>query len=167
MHSNIIEGFRLSPRQKQLWSAQQNNPAYRAQGLISIAGNLRPEILGKALRAVVQRHEILRTTFEYLPSMDVPLQVIADTLVLSNEEVSLGDFEPSEQEAVLDRVFREQGELPFVFEQGPLVRFKLLKLSAAEHALLINLPALCADARTPRNLVSEISREYDAAQGEE
>jgi amino acid adenylation domain-containing protein/FkbM family methyltransferase len=167
MHSNTIEGFRLSPRQKQLWRAQQNNPAYRAQCLISIAGNLRPEILGKALRAVVQRHEILRTTFEHLPSMDVPLQVIADTLVLSDEEVSFSDFKPSEQEAMLDRLFREEGELPFVFEQGPLVRFKLLKLSAAEHALLINLPALCADARTLKNLVSEISREYDVAQSEE
>ncbi|HEX7773396.1 MAG TPA: condensation domain-containing protein, partial [Pyrinomonadaceae bacterium] len=167
MNSNIIEGFRLSPRQKQLWRAQQNNAAYRAQCLISITGNLRPEILGKALRAVVQRHEILRTTFEHLPSMDVPLQVVADTLVLSNEEVCLSDFQPSEQEAVLDRIFREEGESPFVFEQGPLVRFKLLKLSAAEHALLINLPALCADARTLRNLVSEISREYDIAQREE
>jgi len=231
MHSNIIEGFRLSPRQKQLWRAQQNNPAYRAQCLISIAGDLHPEILGEALRAVVQRHEILRTTFEHLPSMDVPLQVIADTIAVSNEEVSFSDFKPSEQEAVLDRLFREEGELPFVFEQGPLVRFKLVKLSAAlpqkseipldtvsttcgsgwvrscattellntgvkaahppattggtdclqqriltfeakplsaaEHALLISLPALCADARTLKNLATEISREYDAAQSEE
>src|SRR5690242_8524149 len=124
MHNTIIEGFRLSPRQKQLWRAQQNNPAYRAQCLVSIAGNLRPEILGQALRAVVQRHEILRTTFEHLPSMDVPLQVVTDTPVLSNEEVSFNGFKPSEREAVVDRLFREEGELPFVFEQGPLVRFK-------------------------------------------
>ncbi|HEY9300096.1 MAG TPA: condensation domain-containing protein, partial [Phormidium sp.] len=58
-----ITGFRLSPQQKYLWSLLQESPAYRAQCSLLIEGNLNQKTLKEALQAVINRHEILRTTF--------------------------------------------------------------------------------------------------------
>src|SRR5262249_20786166 len=45
---------------------------------------------------------------------------------------------------------------------GPLFRLSFLMLSAAEHLLLLALPALCADRTTLQNLVRDLSRAYAA-----
>ena len=75
MQREVIEGFRLSPQQKHLWLLQQESLAYRAQCAVLLEGTLHPENLQKALSKIVERHEILRTTYRCLPGMAVPLQV--------------------------------------------------------------------------------------------
>ncbi len=82
--STEVIGFRLSPQQKHLWLLQQGsyNPAYRTECAVRIAGELDQQTLAAAIRNVVERHEILRTVFHFLPGVDVPLQVIGNEPVL-------------------------------------------------------------------------------------
>jgi amino acid adenylation domain-containing protein len=72
------QGFRLSAQQEHLWRLQQSAPGERflAEARISIAGDLDPEVLWRALGRVVEHHEILRTVFQELPGVTIPLQVI-------------------------------------------------------------------------------------------
>ncbi|HKV10953.1 MAG TPA: condensation domain-containing protein, partial [Thermoanaerobaculia bacterium] len=73
------QGFRLSAQQEHLWRLQQSAPgeSFHAVARISVAGDLDPEALRRALARVVERHEILRTEFQQVPGVTIPLQVIA------------------------------------------------------------------------------------------
>lgn len=163
MENRTIEGFRLSPQQKHLWSLQQGSQAYLAQCAVRLEGNLQAEALRAALETVIDRHEILRTTFARLPGMNVPVQVIAESGTPSWDEIDLSGMETAEQNSKLEELFEEESRRPFDFEHGPLIHLTLAMLAADKHVLLLSLPSLCADRWTLRNLVGEVSRFYAAS----
>src|SRR5215217_2654771 len=146
MDSSKREGFHLSPQQKNLWLLQQTDQ-YRAFSVIRIEGPLQVQLLENAVNTVVQRHEILRTTFHLAPGIKTPFQVISPTPQFSWQSV--------------DQIAHEQ-EQPFDYFQGPLLRVTLIKQSDTHHLLQVLLPALCADSATLANFISELSRAYAA-----
>jgi amino acid adenylation domain-containing protein len=158
-----IEGYRLSPQQKRLWTIQEGNDVYRATCRLHLEGALQPERLKAALLEVINRHEILRTTLRRVPGIKVPLQVVTEAGQLAWETLDLRERVREEQEAALAGHFQEIGRLPFDYEQGPLLRSMLASLSASQHALLLCLPALYADTWTLRNLTQEIAAAYAAS----
>ncbi len=160
----VIEGFRLSPQQKHLWSLQQEDPGrpYCSQCAVLIEGNLDTKILAAALRSVFARHEILRTTFICLPGMSIPVQVITDGSLPSIDCHDLTGWGAPEQEARIEVLFQEAGRLPFDFEKGPLSRLSIVTLSPDKTMLLVTLSSLCADAASLGTLVRELSRAYSA-----
>lgn len=162
MQQEMIEGFRLSPQQKRLWLLQQEaqNQPYRSQSVVRIEGNLNIERLKVALQQVIDRHEILRTNFQCLPGMTLPLQVITDGSLPSIGQQDLSHLIPSEQVARTHAIYQEMGQLPFNLEQGPMLHLALLILSPTSHLLLLSLPALCADSVALKNLISDVSRCY-------
>jgi amino acid adenylation domain-containing protein len=156
-------GFQLAPQQQRLWSLQQDSPAYCTQCALLLAGNLRPEVLRVALQQAVNRHEILRTYFHRLPGMKFPVMVIADHAPPAWCEIDLSDWDSQSQADKIEALFQQTRRQPVDFEQGSPLRLSLLRLSAGKHVLLINLPALCADAWTLKNLTQEISHFYAAS----
>jgi amino acid adenylation domain-containing protein len=157
-----LEGFRLSPQQTNLWSLQQDSAGqpYRVVCALSIAGELQPEILERALYQIISRHEILRTTFHRPPGIKIPFQVVSESAQLLWRLRDLTNLDWEQQQIEIKNCFRAERDKPFDFERGPLVRATLAKLSNAAHALLITLPALYADAVTASNLVKELSYVY-------
>ena len=164
MQDRIIEGYRLSPLQKNLWLLQQveQRLPYRASCAVLIDGHLNTEAFQAALERVVNRYEILRTTYRCLPGMTIPLQVITDNGMPPAQDSDLSALDPRQQEGKVAAFFQETGQLPVDFEHGPLLRMSLAHLSPNKRMLLVMLPALCADLATLRNLVREISRSYAA-----
>ncbi|MBD2559799.1 MULTISPECIES: non-ribosomal peptide synthetase [Nostoc] len=162
MQQEIIEGYRLSPQQRHLWSLQQLDSAlpYRAQFSLLIEGNLNQKILEVALEKLVNRHEILRTNFCYLPGMTIPLQVIADNSKLSVHYSDFSNLYSQQQDARIAALFDEVFRLPFNFEKKPIFDVYLITLSINQHILLISLPSLCADTATIFKLAEEISDLY-------
>lgn len=146
------EGFHLSPQQKNGWSFQQT-----AFSVIRIEGPLQLEALKSAVNTVVERHEILRTTFYLAPGIKTPFQVISPAPQFSWQSVDL----TNQEERIAEYIAREQ-EQPFDYFQGPLLRVTLIKQSDTRHLLLVLLPALCADSATLANFISELSRAYAA-----
>lgn len=159
-----FEGYRLSPQQQHLWQLHNGDASqpYRAQCAVSIEGKLDVKALQPALEQVVNRHEILRTTFQCLPGMTLPLQVITRNGFSWRPLHDLSRCSPQVQESQLETLWHQVSQQPFDFTQGPLLHLSLIRRSPAQHVLLINLPALCADTATLRNLVSEISCTYAA-----
>jgi len=78
MSEEIIEGFRLSPAQQRLWQQmnQHGAAAFHSAVRIKVSGPLDQVLLRQAWLRLVQRHEVLRTTFSSAPGLDLPLQVI-------------------------------------------------------------------------------------------
>jgi amino acid adenylation domain-containing protein len=160
---NKIEGFRLSPQQRYLWSIQQSAAPYTYQVLstVSIEGELHTEILQRALADVVERHEILRTTFQRPPGIKTPFQVISDEAQFSWQFSDLSDLDQDGIRNELENCFAVEREQPLDFERGPLLRASLYTVSLTHHVLLISLPALCADAVSVRNLMSDLGHAYE------
>jgi amino acid adenylation domain-containing protein/non-ribosomal peptide synthase protein (TIGR01720 family) len=162
MPNKIIEGYRLSPQQKHLWSLQQLETMlpYRAQCALLVEGNLNLRHLETALQEVVNRHEILRTNFRCLPGMTFPLQVISDHAKPSVHHHDLSGLDSQKQDIQIKELFDEVLRLPLNLEQGLLLHASLITLSQEKHILLISLPALCADSTTIKNLALETSYLY-------
>lgn len=165
MSPSVIEGFRPSPQQKRLWLLQQASSdsepqIYGAHCSLLIEGELRTEILHEAALAVIRRHESLRTTFECLPGMKVPVQIINESRSPVWDEVDLASLSEAQQQATLAKLRQKMVPVSFTDAQRPLVSFTLSSLSAHVHLLLVSLPALCADVRTLENLFRELSSCY-------
>jgi len=154
-----VVGFQLSLQQRRLWHAQQENAAFRAQCVVAIRGRLSVKTLREALRRVVRRHEILRTTFCYLPGIKTPVQVINDDAPYA---WGVGDLSDARDESALEQLCERERETAFDPERGPVLRALLVK-GGARRLLILTLPALCADARTLTNLAGELARAYSAA----
>src|SRR6516225_2408403 len=100
-----IGGFRLSPQQSRLWSLPGSPSAYRSQCMFVIEGSVTMETLRDAVRRVISRHEILRTTFQSLPGMTLPVQVVGEGNDFAWQTVDLGSLSPDLMEPALDAMF--------------------------------------------------------------
>ena len=164
VHKRVVEGFRLSPQQRRVWSLQQTDGSavYRAECTVLIEGLCDTNILGAALREVWERNEILRTGFVCLPGIEGPVQVIKEGAAPAIYSYDLTDSEHSYQEGRIDALRTKANELSFDFDQGRVASICLVTLSPAVHILLFNLSSLCADLLSLGNLVREICHAYSA-----
>src|SRR5262249_9207567 len=124
----VIEGYRLSPQQKYLWQLHQTDDSYRSQCVISIRGRLDRSVLTEILQKIVQRHEVLRTAFDFLPGMEIPVQVIARTLDVVLREIDLSDYSDQRQATEIREMLGEDRQVEFDFQQAPMFRAALVKL---------------------------------------
>jgi amino acid adenylation domain-containing protein len=164
-----FEGFLLSPQQRRLWQLAEAGGSlpFRTLFRVTIEGDLDREGLAAALASIVARHEILRTRFQYLPGFALPLQVIgevdhAETGFRLEAGPDLGGLTAEEREAALEGLWRQETAAVFDPETGPRLRASLTRLGEGRHALLVGLPALCADAGTVPVLVAELAAAYGA-----
>lgn len=154
---NQVSGFPLSLQQRQLWRLRNESPAFRAQCVVLLKGNLDKNVLAETVKETVKRHEILRTTFRQIPGLKYPIQIITEDHSIELEEIDL----THEPQSGVEEVLRLNRNLPFDYERCPLLHLSLLALAPDEHMLALTLPAFCADTQTLDNLVADISRLYE------
>ena len=177
----------LSYAQQRLWFIHQLDPgsaAYNIPLAVRLTGDLDVAALRATLTEVVRRHEALRTTFAVHD--DQPRQVIhppaeLDLPVtdLTSEEASPWSagtghrFGQSADEsahsmerrnsnsiATAQRIAEAEARLPFDLERGPLLRLRLLRLSEAEHVLLVTMHHIVSDGWSMGVLVREVGLLY-------
>jgi len=167
MQEEALKGYRLSPQQRHLWMLLRHgwNEPYHTKCAVSVNGRLESRRLKIAAQNIIARHEILRTTLQCLPGMTIPMQVIEETGGICWQE---DDLSGTDDRVSLIEAFFHAAPPPFDLDQGPLLRFHLIKRAKSDYVLIICLPAICADSASLRNLVGELSRGYAAARrGEE
>ncbi|MBS0178290.1 MAG: amino acid adenylation domain-containing protein [Nitrospira sp.] len=159
---NVVQGFRLSPQQERAWLLERDTRPTRssAQCRVILEGSLDSTTLKTALQDILQRHEILRTTFQIIPGMTLPVQVIAESGVLSYAEYDLTGQTSREQEHQVDVFSQALKDEGTDSTDSSLMRTILVKLSDVNHVLLIDLPGYCADAVTFSNLLRELESLY-------
>lgn len=160
MQTETIRGFQLSPQQKRLWSLQQKSSAHLTQFSILLEGDIQSKILRAVLQQIINRHEIIRTSFHCLPGKKMPVMVLEDAICPLWQDIDLSNWNERQQLAKVEEIFRQERCKYFDLDRDVLLHCYLLKLSARRHLLVICLPALCADTWTIKNLVKEISFLY-------
>ncbi|NJM68702.1 MAG: amino acid adenylation domain-containing protein [Acaryochloris sp. RU_4_1] len=139
---------------------EPNSSAYNIPCTLRLRGSLRIEILERCFAEIQHRHEILRTRFTQANQQ--PVQVIEPSAIAPLAIIELQPLSPTEQEAEIHRIAKEESLKPFHLEQDPLVRLTLLHLDAADHVLLFNLHHIISDAWSSGILVQEFSVLYEA-----
>jgi amino acid adenylation domain-containing protein len=164
---HAVEGFRLSPQQERLWLLAQRDPEgdYGSRCAVELRGAVDPERLRRALEAAAAAHEILRTRFERLPGMGIPVQVVEEAGGIAWRVTDLagaGDVSGEAAEAELRRRLAGGTGRRLSAEGEEVLEADLLRLAADRAVLFLRLPALCADSRSLGNLFSGLVRGYAA-----
>lgn len=128
----------LSYAQEEVWFLEklsEDNRAYNAQCTVHFNGALRVDLLERALNEVVERHEILRTSF--LETPDGVHQIVTPSFRHHLSVVDLSYLAEEEQSAAFEQVLRDEVETTrFDLGRLPLVRWKLVRLGPNDHVLI-------------------------------
>ena len=152
----------LSFAQQRLWFLDQlepNSPSYNIFAAVQLAGQLNLKALEQAFGEIVQRHEILRTTFVAVDGKAV--QVIQEQ-GLEIPLVDLTDSAGPDQQPEIERRIAAEAETPFDLATGPLLRVTVLRLSAADHIVMITMHHIISDVWSIGLLIREFSTLYPA-----
>jgi acyl-CoA synthetase (AMP-forming)/AMP-acid ligase II len=149
--------------QEQLWKLQRilrGMPFLNVFCALRVTSPFDAAILERSLNEVVQRHEILRTTFAEVDGKCV--QVITPQLNVHLTSTDLHALPRSKKKTLGHKLIQEEMLHSFDLAQGPLFRFHLVHLAKREHLLLITIHGIIVDGWSLGVLVDEIFTLYDA-----
>ncbi|HEX6292534.1 MAG TPA: condensation domain-containing protein, partial [Herpetosiphonaceae bacterium] len=170
-----FNSFPLSFAQQRLWFLQQLEPdsaLYTIPGILYLDGALDRAALERSLQALIERHEVLRTTFIGIDGQ--PVQMVQPAWRLALPLVDLQALSGAEQDTELRRLSVEQMSQPFDLAIGPLLRVTLARLHEAmpeghpapgtrdRHALLVTMHHIISDGWSLGIFVRELAALYQA-----
>lgn len=150
------DGYPLSSAQKRLFVLNQLVPddiSYNLPGVMSIDGRLDANRVEEVFRALITRHESLRTAFS-LRSGE-PVQRVAARVSFS---LSSLEAQPDDIDAVIDRFIS-----PFDLSRAPLLRAGLLDVADGRQLLLFDMHHIISDGASINVLVKEFADLYAGA----
>jgi amino acid adenylation domain-containing protein len=153
----------LSFAQQRLWFLDQLQPGssvYIIPSVFRVSGPLDTDAFGKALRAIVQRHESLRTSYHVvdgIPSQHIqsPGEAVPDYRYVP------WNGDATDEEALHDLITNEI-KSPFRLDEGPLLRVRLFQTGGQEHLLLFVIHHSISDGWSIGVLVRELCEAYGA-----
>ena len=152
-----------SSGQARLWFLDQLEPGrsdYNVAIGWRISGALDLEALRGALQVVVDRHEILRTTFVAIDGE--PWQRIGSRRDVEFAVTDLSGVAAPEREAELTRRLGEEIRRPFDLSIGPLSRTRVIRIAEHDHAVVIARHHAVCGGDSGRITANEVSAGYDA-----
>ncbi|WP_431873303.1 condensation domain-containing protein [Amycolatopsis sacchari] len=147
----------LSYDQQRLWLEDQLRPgaAYHVHGRRRLTGPLDLGVLERSVRAIVARHESLRTRF---PLVDgEPAQVVDEP-----DEHWRVEFAEAREPADATRLADEQATRPFDLAHGPLFRCLVVRLGPADHVLAVTAHHIVCDNWSIGLFIEEFAKLYEA-----
>jgi amino acid adenylation domain-containing protein len=153
----------VSFSQQRLWMLDRMDPGratYAVPLALRMGGPLDVDALGRALDALAERHESLRTVFRWLDGG--PVQLVLPDAGLSLDATDLAPLPADAREAEVRRRLADEAARPFDLEHGPLARASLYRLEADEHVLLLNLHHVVTDGWSTGVLLRELAALYGA-----
>ncbi|MEE8586981.1 MAG: condensation domain-containing protein, partial [Acidobacteriota bacterium] len=122
----------LSFAQERLWFLDQLEPGnawYNILSPIQLEGDLDCAALQGALCAIVQRHEVLRSSFPV--QRNRPVQHIRADANLPLPLIDLSGLADADRTSQRDRLIRQELKRPFDLSRGPLIRAALVVLEGS------------------------------------
>ena len=158
----IQADYPVSHAQKRLWildQMEQSRLAYHISQINGFEGHLDAEALQGALQQLVERHEILRTTFGVVDG-EVRQRVHPDAARgLGHQYIDLR--EQADAEEVVQRMTREADATPFDLENGPLLRTFLFQLDEEKFAFFFSMHHIITDGWSIDIFMKELFRLYE------
>ena len=153
----------LSFPQESLWFLHTlgDNGAYNETEGIRLHGALDIHALHQSMQHIVQRHDILRTTFVTLDGIVQQLPHTSTPLHLPL--LDLSHLPSHDRHYCMTYIAQQDTTLPFHFERGPLWRLRLIRLAPDEHVMLITIHHICGDGWSLGLLSQEFATLYQAS----
>ena len=153
----------LSFAQQRLWFLAQLDPGSAAYNLalaFRVSGSFDQQAFSRSLTAIVERHEILRTTFP--EENGVPVQRIAVPSEARAVRLDLSALPTGRIGAVSRGVVEETVGRPFDLAAGPLWRCLVVRHDPRTHTALLALHHIISDGWSSGILLHEIGVFYSA-----
>jgi thioesterase domain-containing protein/non-ribosomal peptide synthetase component F len=153
--------------QERFWALDRmnpGNPTWSVPVRFRLQGPLDPALLERAFNQIVQRHEVLRTTFTVVDGQfdGQPAQVIKSALEIEVPVVDLRHFPKPERDAEVDRLSFNEARWRFDLAVGPLFRVTLLRVEDNEHIMLVTPHHSVIDYLSIGLISNELGALYDA-----
>ena len=132
--------------------------AFNEAFTLQLRGALDVPALHDSLTQLVARHDALRATFE--PGSDYFR--VRDPFTLDLPIIDLSSKPRADQAAELTSLIREDASRPFDLAVGPLVRTRLVRLTADHHTLLFTSHHIVFDGWSTNVLLGELAAVYSA-----
>ncbi|MEU6556254.1 amino acid adenylation domain-containing protein [Streptomyces sp. NPDC046915] len=132
---------------------------YHTPLVCRLTGRLDRAALTDALREVVRRHPILRTSFPLVEG--VPVQRVNASVPVALPLVDLTDQDAGARETAYRRVMEEERTAPFALEHGVPMRARLLRVAEDEHVLLITFHHVAVDGWSLSIFSRELGELYE------
>ncbi|MFB9905656.1 amino acid adenylation domain-containing protein [Allokutzneria oryzae] len=151
------EPLKLSFSQQRFWFFQEydkDSVEYNVHFGFRVRGELDVPALTRALSALVDRHEALRTTIEMVGPE--PVQVVHP---VGRAELSIVD---GGDERELERLLTAEVSVPFDLARAPVLRQLLVRLGDRDHVLVLGLHHAAVDGWSMSVLADDLSALYNA-----
>lgn len=152
----------LSHGQQGLWFLHQLDPAtlpaYNIRKALEIEGDLDVARWQAAFRAVVARHESLRSRFELVG--DQPIAYVAPADEVSFDVIDISSLDARGQAVEIDRRLEAEGRHVFDLRRPPLFRASLLRLGETRAVFVLNASHLVADAWSAGVILRDLAQAY-------
>jgi amino acid adenylation domain-containing protein/thioester reductase-like protein len=175
----------LSFPQQQLWLLVQvapNSAFYNEPATIYMRGPLNEEALERAIKELIKRHEILRTTFTGMksrplysiipgstgpmsipPASSLPMQAVSPISLFTLAKMDVRDRPPAVRDDQIKRLATDEARRPFDLTHGPLMRATLVRLGDEEYRLYLTMHHIITDGVSLHTvLLNELSTLYSA-----
>ncbi len=148
----------LTDGQEEIWIGHQFSEqaalAYNLATEIRLEGVFELEKMEEAIQQLIKRHESLRTTF----SRDGHSQIIAPYEAI---EIPFIDLQEEKSTILsLAEIHLLEAETPMDLFDGPLVRFKIVRLEAEVHLVIITVHHIIADGWSLGILSTDLGELY-------
>jgi amino acid adenylation domain-containing protein len=150
----IRDHYPVSSAQKRLYILSQlenGSMNYNMSGSVVIEGRLDRERLETALQHLIQRHEVLRTSF-VVKNGEVVQKVHPD-VQFQVKHVQMNDFEIP--------IVIQQFVKPFNLSQAPLFRCQLIESEPEKHVLLLDMHHIISDGVSMNILIQDFIDVYE------
>jgi amino acid adenylation domain-containing protein/thioester reductase-like protein len=147
----------LSFTQQRLWVLDQFLPdssAYNMHDAVRIQGSLDVAALTYALTTLVDRHEILRTSF--VANEGNVTQKISSEVNLDFSIKTLSHLSVEQREMQAIEIAKQEASRPFNLKQGSLFRVCLIQIAPKDHLLIWIMHHIVSDAWSLGIIIKEI-----------
>ena len=153
----------LSFQQQRIFVLNRLDPTGYNYHVVEVARLLGPldfHALAKSIATILERHEVLRSTFH--ERLGEPVQMVG-TVLPRLECLDLGPCGESERPSVIARKAVESLRQSFNIEKEPPLRVQLLRFDDVDHVLVIKLHHLITDGWSQRLFWEELEVLYTAS----
>jgi non-ribosomal peptide synthetase component F len=126
---------------------------------LTLEGALDSAALEQAVQALVARHASLRASFRH-ENLSRPVQIVVAGLTAPWRQIDLSQLNEAERAERLPALLAQERAQRFDLAAAPLIRFALIRLSAAEHRLVLTNHHIVMDGWSMPVLVRELLTLY-------
>jgi acyl carrier protein len=158
-----LKFYPLSHAQRRLWIIDQlrkDQVAYNMPRAYLLSGDLDVSAMNNTFRTLVERHEILRTTFAIVEGQPVQRIHPPEERPFLPEWQDIRDGYGGEED--LQMLTEANAMTPFKLSTGPLLSVRLIRLEDNKYLFLLNIHHIISDGWSMQVLINEILTLYEA-----